>query len=114
MPFIQDAIKQNSIVLTDENAVYNEVHRLYGHFTVKHSAKQYVDWLVSTNGIENFWSHLKRGINGIYHWVSREHLQAYVDEYTYRYNTKDLNTSARFNLILENVAGRLTYKELTK
>lgn len=70
--------------------------------------------MAHTNGIENFWSHLKRGIDGIYHWVSKTHFQSYVDEFTYRFNTRKLSTNQRFNLVLENVSGRLTYKELIK
>ena len=67
------------------------------------------------NSIENFWSHLKRGIDGIYHWCSKEHLQSYVDEFTLRFNTRDFNTQGRFDLILSAVAKkRLTYKDLIK
>jgi hypothetical protein len=68
--------------------------------------------MIHTNNIENFWSHLKRGINGIYHWVSKEHLQQYVSEFTLRYNTRQEKTYQRFDLILCNVIGRLTYKQL--
>jgi hypothetical protein len=67
-----------------------------------------------TNGIENFWSHLKRGIDGIYHWVSRDHLQSYVNEFTLRYNTRTFSTSTRFDYVLNNMVGRLTYKDLVK
>jgi hypothetical protein len=71
--------------------------------------------MAHTNGIENFWSHLKRGIDGIYHWCSKEHLQSYVDEFTLRFNTRDYNTQGRFDLILSAVANkRLTYKALIK
>lgn len=57
---------------------------------------------------------MKRGIDGIYHWVSAPHLQSYVNEYALRYNTRKFTTSGRFDLILSNVAGRLTYKDLIK
>jgi hypothetical protein len=86
----------------------------YSHIRVNHSAKEYVNGFAHTNGIENFWSHLKRGIDGIYHWVNVPHLQSYVNEYTLRYNTRKFTTAGRFDLVLSNVAGRLTYKELIK
>ena len=70
--------------------------------------------MAHTNCVECFWSHLKRMVDGIYHWVSAEHLQSYVNEETLRYNTRSFSTSHRFDLILANVAGRLTYKELIK
>ena len=65
-----------------------------------------------TNGLENFWSHLKRTIDGTYHWCSVKHLQTYVDECALRYNSRKISTSERFNLILVNSTGRLSYKTL--
>jgi transposase-like protein len=111
-PLIEDTVVHESIIVTDEANVYKHLKRNFVHARVNHSAKQYVDGFAHTNEIENFWSHLKRGIDGIYHWVSVPHLQSYVNKYTLRYNTRKLTTSGRFDLILSNVAGRLTYKEL--
>jgi transposase-like protein len=112
VPLIRKNVSQGSVIMTDENGAYSVLKRKYDHRTVNHSAKEYVNGMAHTNGIENFWSHLKRGIDGIYHWVSVDHLQVYVNEYTLRFNTRKQTTSARFNLILANVSGRLTYKEL--
>jgi transposase-like protein len=101
--------------MTDDYSAYTELSNYYDHRTVNHSAKQYVNGMAHTNGIENFWSHLKRGIDGIYHWVSKEHLQAYIDEYTLRFNTRKFGTQGRFNLILSDLAGkRLKYEDLIK
>ncbi|CAJ0630963.1 2809_t:CDS:2 [Entrophospora sp. SA101] len=58
---------------------------------VNHSAKEYVNEKAHTNSVENFWSHLKRGIYGTYHWTSRKHLHSYIDEFTLRYNTRNKN-----------------------
>jgi transposase-like protein len=113
-PILINAIEKDSIVITDENPTYHTLGDHFSHGRVCHSAKEYVNGMFHTNGIENFWSHLKRGVDGIYHWVSREHLQSYVTEYALRYNTRKMTTSGRFDLVLSNVAGRLTYKELTK
>jgi len=55
---------------------------------------------------------LKRGVVGIYHFTSKKHLQKYVDEFVFRYNTRRHNEANRFNLLLENLGNRLTYKKL--
>ncbi|MEO6283584.1 MAG: IS1595 family transposase [Dyadobacter sp.] len=111
-PVIKANVKCNTKVMTDEWKAYNSLHKTYEHKRVNHGAKQFVNGMAHTNGVENFWSHLKRGIDGIYHWVSVGHLQSYVDEFSYRYNTRNYTTSQRFNVVLENMTGRLTYKEL--
>ncbi len=113
-PVINEFIVKGSDVMTDEWHAYNNLNKSYNHAKVHHGAKEYVNGMVHTNGIENFWSHLKRGIDGIYHWVSPIHLQRYVNEFSLRFNTRKYSTSGRFDLVLSNVKGRLTYKELTK
>jgi hypothetical protein len=76
---------------------------------------QYVDGRVHTNGLENFWSLLKRGISGTYVSVETFHLFRYLDEQTFRYNNrKDKNDGDRFMLALSQITGkRLTYEHLT-
>lgn len=115
LPIIYSTIEQDSVVMTDEYTAYKDLQKDYTHFRVNHGAKEYVNEMAHTNGIENFWSHLKRGIDGIYHWVSKDHLQAYVDEFVLRFNTRKMGTQQRFNFVLESISGtRLTYKTLTK
>ncbi len=116
---IEPIVMQNVIlgtnVMTDEWYAYNGLSKIFDHNVVKHGAKEYVNGLAYTNGVENFWSHMKRGIDGIYHWVSFNHLQSYVDEFALRFNTRKFATASRFDLILSNVAGkRLTYKDLIR
>jgi hypothetical protein len=73
-----------------------------------------VDGQVHTNGIENFWSLLKRGINGTYVSVEPFHLFPYLDERLFTYNLRDLSDSRRFEAVLSAVTGRrLTYAEVT-
>jgi hypothetical protein len=74
-----------------------------------------VDGKVHTNGLENFWSLLKRGISGTYVSVEPFHLFRYLDEQTFRYNNrKDMNDADRFRLALSHITGkRLTYEHLT-
>jgi len=76
-------------------------------------AVAYVDGKIHTNGLENFWSLLKRGIGGTYISVEPFHLFRYLDEQAFRYNQRELNDSERFLLVCDNLVGkRLTYREL--
>jgi hypothetical protein len=84
----------------------------YNHQVVNHAGDEFVRGLYHTNSIEGFWSLLKRGIIGIYHNVSKVHLQSYCNEFALRYNTRTHSTAQRFNFILTNTTGRLTYKQL--
>jgi transposase-like protein len=107
-------ILKDAIVYTDEYLSYRSLQRIYDHNFVKHNQGQYVDGRIHTNIIEGFWSLLKRGIFGIYHFTSKKHLQKYVDEFVFRYNTKNNCDQSRFNLLLANSNNRLKYKELIK
>lgn len=115
LPIVHRTVENDSKVYTDEYTAYKDLRYNYEHQKVNHGAKEYVNQMAHTNGIENFWSHLKRGIDGIYHWVSKAHLQSYVDEFTLRFNTRGLDTQSRFNFVLSAIANkRLTYQNLIK
>jgi len=75
-------------VYTDEFRSYKGIGFIYNHNYVKHSRRQYVNGEIHTNNIENFWSILKRGIVGIYHQLSKKHLDRYLSEFSFRYNTR--------------------------
>lgn len=105
-------VKESASVFTDEWLGYNALQRIYDHSVIKHKANEYVNGHIHTNTIEGFWSLLKRGIVGIYHFTTKKHLQKYVDEFVFRYNTRKFGESQRFNLLLANTEYRLTYKEL--
>jgi transposase-like protein len=115
---ILNNVKFGSSVYTDQAVAYDTLHRRYIHDTVNH-AETYVKGRVHTNGLENFWSLMKRNLSGTYVAVEPFHLDRYLDEQMFRYNnraTKDnpLNDSDRFLLALSQVANkRLTYAELT-
>jgi transposase-like protein len=111
-PEIIKTVKQSASVISDEGLGYNSLKRIYDHSFVKHNEGEYVNGKIYTNTIEGFWSLLKRGITGIYHFTTRKHLQKYVDEFVFRYNSRDYSTSNRFNLFLCNLENRITYKEL--
>jgi len=105
-------VKETASLYTDEWLGYKGISRIYDHSIVKHNQGQYVHGRIHTNTIEGFWSLLKRGIVGIYHFTSKKHLQNYVDEFVFRYNTRDYKEADRFNMLLENIGVRTTYKEL--
>lgn len=99
-------------MFTDAHAAYRGLPEEYVHQYVDH-AVQYVEGRVHTNGLENFWSLTKRMLKGTYVSVEPEHLKAYLDEETFRYNERKKNDGGRFLLALSGVTGkRLTYKEL--
>ena len=116
---ILNQIEGGSTVYTDGAPVYDHLSAQdYIHATVNH-VEEYVRGQVHTQGIENFWSLLKRGLRGTYVAVEPFHLDAYVDEQVFRYNnraTKDnpLNDADRFAIVVHQIVGRrLTYAELT-
>ena len=115
LPIIKAVVEKGSTVVTDEWGAYNGLNKHgYTHERVNHSHGQYVNKSgFSTNGIENFWSHLKRMILGIYHKVSAKHLYWYCAECVYRYNTRCLNDGERFLFFIREAINQLRYKETT-
>ena len=86
-PIIRDNVTTGSIISTDELNSYRNLPEMgYEHGTCNHSAEQYVMGIHHTNGLEGFWSHLKRGIVSTHASVSPQHLQKYIDEFGYRFN----------------------------
>lgn len=114
-PVVTEYISKDAMIYTDEWHGYNKVRNIYKHDFIDHSVKQYSKGNVCTNGIEGFWSILKRGIIGIYHITPRKYLHYYVNEFVFRYNLREFSDGERFNLALYcAIKNRLTYKELTR
>jgi transposase-like protein len=113
---VRNHVMPNSIVYTDELPSYEGLDNEFIHQVVNH-AIEYVRGRVHTNGLENFWSLLKRGVKGTYVSVEPFHLARYLDEETFRYNNRDneeIGDAGRFELALAQIVGkRLTYDELT-
>lgn len=107
-------VKRSATLFTDEWCGYDTVGKVYTRCVVDHGKGQYVDGDAYTNNIEGFWSIVKRSIIGIYHKTSRKHLQRYMNEYVFRYNTRKMSEVDRFNLLLCNLEYRITYKTLIK
>jgi hypothetical protein len=105
-------IKETASIFTDEWLWYNTVKKMYDHSIVNHWAWEYVRWDIYTNTIEGFWSLLKRWIVGIYHFTSKKHLQKYVDEFVFRYNSRSMSEVERFNMFLSQCDNHLSYNQL--
>ena len=96
MGLIQENVKLGTTVHTDEMLSYRDLPtKGYPHFTVKHGQKQYVLGECHTNGLENFWKHLKGGIRGTHIHVSPQHLHKYAKEFEFRFNHRE-NPSEMF------------------
>jgi len=110
---IRAAVEPNSELFTDELSSYAGLDKEYTHNVINHM-ETYVKGNVHTNGIENFWSLLKRTIRGTYVSVEPFHLFRYVDEQSFRFNNRKDDNLARFNQVASSVSGkRITYKHLT-
>lgn len=110
---VRDHVESGSSVYTDALNSYVGLASDYAHAVIDH-AERYVDGQVHTNGIENFWSLLKRGIRGTYVQVAPFHLFRYLDERVFTYNARDLPDFDRFLAVLGQTTGRrLTYAEVT-
>jgi len=113
-PIVKENVRKGSNVYTDELVSYWGLDEQYAHQIINH-AESYVEGLVHTNGLENFWSLLKRGLHGTYVCVEPFHLFRYIDEQAFRYNNrKDMTDFDRFKLAASRIVGkRLTYQQLT-
>ncbi|MBR6560068.1 MAG: IS1595 family transposase [Alistipes sp.] len=111
-PAVLNVVDRSATIYTDEWKGYIAIDKLYNHSFVKHKDNEFVNGKAYTNTIECFWGLLKRGLLGIYHNSSKKHLQMYIDEFVFRYNTRKLNESDRFNILLSNITNRLRYSEL--
>ncbi len=110
---IREDVHPSSRIITDENSAYTGIGAEFagGHQTVCHSAREYVRGDVHSNTIEGFFSIVKRGINGIYHAVSKEHLHRYMAEFEFRYNNRKLEDGERMTAAIRAAEGkRLTYR----
>lgn len=112
IPIIRKYVEEGSTVYTD-GWDYNGLHGSYEQMSVDHEkhfysttfATEYGEVImVSTNGIENVWSHFKRMIIGTYYNVSKTHMQRYIDEYVFRFNTRYYSNFQRINLYLRNIS----------
>jgi transposase-like protein len=113
-PLVRDNVEIGSTLMTDEFQIYPRIaNGHYAHKVVNHGTREYVRGDAHTNNIEGFWSHLKRGIKGIYIQVSPKHLNKYCKEYQFRYNHRAISDYDRFVKWFGLCFGRITFEELT-
>ena len=108
--FVAENVEPGAKVYTDDHGGYVG---LPNHETVRHSVKEYVNGMAHTNGIESFWSMLKRAHKGTFHKMSAKHLQRYVDEFVARHNIRELDTLDQMVAVASQMEGaQLRYKDL--
>ncbi len=114
---VDKSVEIGSTLYTDDHGGYKGVGGvLYGHKTVRHSAKEYVNGMAHTNGVESVWSTIKRGFNGVYHHWSKKHCQQYINEFTFRLNEGNVSrdTQDRLDDLFRAMVGKtITYEGLT-
>jgi len=110
---IRKNVDRKARIMTDEWAAYRGIGKEFegGHEVVTHSAGEYARGDVTTNTVESFFALLKRGVIGSFHHISKEHLDRYCDEFSFRWNTRSASDSERTKIALQQAEGmRLTYK----
>jgi transposase-like protein len=111
---VRENVEAGSILYTDAAHGYQGLDGEYVHGFIDH-AIAYVDGTIYTNGLENFWTLLKRTLRGTYVSCNAEHLFRYLDEQAFRFNEREDNDAGRFLKVISNIEGRrLTYKQLTE
>lgn len=113
LPVLQENVEKGTITYTDESNIYYTLKALgFDHKVIKHRKGEYVLDQIHINTLEGFWSLVKRGFYGIYHYVSKKHMQKYLNSYAFRYNYRESSISEQFNTMLCMMSNRLTYNEL--
>jgi len=111
---LADTVAKGATLYTDNNVGYRNVQG-YTHTSVDHSHGEYVQGDAHTNGIESFWAVFKRGYHGVYHHMSKKHLDRYVDEFTFRFNRRKTGMQNVFTDVVSSIVRgpKLPYKTLT-
>jgi len=116
---LQGAIRENvsrmATIMTDDFDAYRGVGRDFkgGHSFVRHNMGEYVNGNVSTNTAESYFALMKRGVHGVFHHISKQHIGRYCDEFAFRWNHRKLNDGTRAEHAIAGMDGkRLTYKKV--
>jgi transposase-like protein len=109
---IKKRVSPGAFLVTDESRLYIKGYEDYYQFKVDHWLGEWARGIIHVNQVENFWSVMKRGVYGIYHHISFKHLQAYANEFSFRYNSRKIKDGERFAKHLRNLEHRLSYKQL--
>jgi transposase-like protein len=110
---VREHVEAGAAIFTDELLSYDGLNSDYKHAIINH-AVEYANGNVHTNGMENFWSLVKRQLHGTYISVEPFHLFRYIDEQAFRFNNRKMSDGERFDIGVREIVGkRLTYAELT-
>ena len=111
--FVREHAREGVVVYTDEATAYAGLARDFDHTAVNHSVGEYVRDMAHTNGIESFWSMLKRAHKGTFHKISQKHLDRYITEFAGRHNVRNSDTVDQMVGVVVGMAGkRLRYSDL--
>jgi hypothetical protein len=105
---------KGSQIMSDDFLSYARIGKMFPHKAVSHARGEYVNGDAHTNSIESFWALFKRGYHGVYHHMSRKHLQRYVNEFTFRFNRRTGAMQNVFSDVIDRVTetAQLPYKTL--
>jgi len=114
LPIVEQFVEEGATTYTDELSSYNGLSKKgYNHLLVSHKQREYVRANdIHTNGIEGFWAHFKRVVFGTYHCVSKDYVQRYIDEQTYRWNTREEKASVRFHDMFTKAVKHFDYSDV--
>ena len=111
--FVAERTKPGATVYTDESKAYNALAAWFDHEAVNHSVGEYVRGQAHCNGMESFWSMLKRGYHGTYHKMSQKHLERYINEFSGRHNVREADTIDQMEAAVTHMVGKhLAYSAL--
>ena len=114
MQFVEETVSPQSTIYTDGSSAYRHAHEDYTHAAVRHSVGEYVRGQAHTNGIESFWSMLKRAHTGTFHKLSPKHLHRYVTEFAGRKNARHEDTITQMERLARGLDGKaMPWKRLT-
>ncbi|UQV18867.1 IS1595 family transposase [Brevundimonas albigilva] len=110
---IQNHVEAGATVYTDEHRGYRGLNARYDHQTVNHGAGEYVSGKATTNAVESLWALFKRQYHGTHHFISPKHMDAYLNEMTFRLNRRDMDKGQRTTALLSQIEGPMPWKVLT-
>ncbi len=109
-PIVNQMVAKDARLMTDTSTVLASAGSKRKHFKVNHSVGEYVRWekgvVITTNAVEGYFANLKRGIDGVYHQVGKQHLHRYLSEFDFRYNARDVSDGQRSLLAVQGTAGK--------
>lgn len=111
-PIVEANVAKGSTVYTDEHQGYNDLRHDYDHQRVNHRKGEYARGAATTNAVESLWALFKRQYHGTHHFISPKHMDAYLNEMTFRLNRRELDKGQRVNGLLAQIEGPLPYKAL--